>query len=54
MKMCCVTDAFLETWLKFSEQLSQRAIVFSYRGYSGRNGWVIQRLNKECFTFSGV
>ena len=52
--MSSVTDVFLGILRTFSEQLCQRAIVFSCNEYFRRNGWVTQRLNKECFKFSNT
>ena len=48
------TDVFLRAFRKFAEQLCQKAIVFSCSRYSGRNWWVTQRLNKECFKSSNT
>ena len=54
LNVISVTDAFLENSLKFSEQLSQRVIVFPCSGYSQRSEWVTQRSNKDCFKFSNT
>ena len=51
LQLMCNISAFLEISL-YSGQLCQTAIVFSYSGYTPRNGWVTQRLNKESIKFN--